>query len=155
MGQGPAEQAALRCGVGGAGLRVDLGMLHVPVSGFCTPTAVLHPIIPAAKRCAASPSSVLDHPWAPLLQLNMPGTPATAPPPRFRNLGKGQLIESWKNFLSDVAVPLLALETDPRDEAAAAQLAAAAAQAAYLIKGASLLAPDTLATAMQVGAWEI
>eukprot|EP00198_Chlamydomonas_reinhardtii_P005343 XP_001694679.1 predicted protein [Chlamydomonas reinhardtii] len=58
--------------------------------------------------------------------------------------------KSWKNFLSDVAVPLLALETDPRDEAAAAQLAAAAAQAAYLIKGASLLAPDTLATAMQI-----
>ncbi|KAG2432462.1 hypothetical protein HXX76_008807 [Chlamydomonas incerta] len=80
--------------------------------------------------------------------------PAAAPLPdaereRFRNLGKGQLIEGWKNYLSDVAVPLLALETDPGDEAAAAALARSAAAAAYLLKFSSLLAPDTLAMAMQ------
>ncbi|KAG2454024.1 hypothetical protein HYH02_001065 [Chlamydomonas schloesseri] len=80
--------------------------------------------------------------------------PAAGPLPdaereRFRGLGKGMLVESWKNYLSDVAVPLLALESDPRDEAAAAALAQSAAQAAYLLKHASLLAPDTLAAAMQ------
>ncbi len=60
------------------------------------------------------------------------------------------LIEGWKNYLSDVAVPLLALETDPQDQAAAAALARGVAQAGYLLKYSSLLAPDTLAAAMQV-----
>ncbi|GLC35202.1 hypothetical protein PLESTM_000290400 [Pleodorina starrii] len=63
---------------------------------------------------------------------------------RFRSLGKSQLMDGWKHFLSEVAVPLLALESNGEDEQAAARIRQLATEATHLFKHASLLAPDTV-----------
>ncbi|GFR45259.1 hypothetical protein Agub_g6365 [Astrephomene gubernaculifera] len=68
---------------------------------------------------------------------------------RFRSMGKLQLMEGWKHFLSEVATPLLALECNPADEAAAVQLRQLAAEATYLFKHTSFFAPDTFMMAQQ------
>ncbi|KAG2499568.1 hypothetical protein HYH03_002513 [Edaphochlamys debaryana] len=67
----------------------------------------------------------------------------------FRTLGKQQLIDGWKHFLSEVSIPLLALETNSDDEAAASKLRQLAAEVSFMLKHASLLAPDTMMVAMQ------
>ncbi|EFJ51261.1 hypothetical protein VOLCADRAFT_120496 [Volvox carteri f. nagariensis] len=68
---------------------------------------------------------------------------------RFRSLQKGQLMAGWKHYLSEVAVPLLALESNGQDERAAASVLQLAGEATHMLKHASLLAPDTLMVVTQ------
>ncbi|KXZ45487.1 hypothetical protein GPECTOR_54g228 [Gonium pectorale] len=68
---------------------------------------------------------------------------------RFRSLGKSKLLEGWKHFLSEVSAPLLSLETNPEDEEAAGRLRQLAAEATFMFKHASLLAPDTVMLATE------
>jgi hypothetical protein len=70
---------------------------------------------------------------------------------RFRSVTKTQILEGWKHFLSEVAVPLLALETNSEDEQAAARIRQLAAEASHLMKYSGMFAPDTYMVAAQVG----
>ncbi|GIL74447.1 hypothetical protein Vretimale_2134 [Volvox reticuliferus] len=70
---------------------------------------------------------------------------------RFRSLGKAQLMEGWKHFLSEVSVPLLVFESNDEDERAAACIRELALEATHMFKHASLLAPDTVMVASQAG----
>lgn len=69
---------------------------------------------------------------------------------RFRSVTKTQLADGWKHFLSEVAVPLLALESNGQDEQAAIHIRQLSGEATYLMKHAGLLAPDTFMVVSQV-----
>ncbi|KAG2493142.1 hypothetical protein HYH03_008566 [Edaphochlamys debaryana] len=75
---------------------------------------------------------------------------------RFRSMGKVEFLEGWKAFTAEVTRPLLALDSDPSDQAAAEALRGLVRDGSFLFKHTSLLAPDTimgaLTTHMETGA---
>lgn len=68
---------------------------------------------------------------------------------KYRSMGKLQVLEAWKHFLSDASQAMLALEANPEDDEAASVMQQAVAEVVSLLRYCSLLAPDTYLAVMQ------
>ncbi|KAG2450215.1 hypothetical protein HYH02_000316 [Chlamydomonas schloesseri] len=66
-----------------------------------------------------------------------------------RAMGRQQLMDKHQAFLSELSAPLLALEDNPADEAAAHTLRALLARLSLLYRMVSVVAPDTMAAMLQ------
>ncbi|KAG2450214.1 hypothetical protein HYH02_000315 [Chlamydomonas schloesseri] len=66
-----------------------------------------------------------------------------------RAMGRQQLLDQHQAFLSELSVPLLALEDNPADEAAAAAIRGTLTRLSALYRTASVVSPDTVAVMLQ------